>query len=73
MSDKNEPLTLNVRQAAKISGFHHNTISRAVKKGELKARVYGKADVPGPRLVIVRRDLMEWLESMPAYQMAENG
>jgi excisionase family DNA binding protein len=52
----------NIRQAADLTGFHRNTISRAIRTGILPAKAYGNR-----RVVILRGDIDRWLADLPAY------
>jgi excisionase family DNA binding protein len=52
----------NIRQAAELTGFHRNTISRAIRMNMLPAKTYGSR-----RVVILRGDIDRWLGGLPAY------
>jgi excisionase family DNA binding protein len=56
----------NIRQAADLTGFHRNTISRAIRLGILPAKTYGNR-----RVVILRSDLDRWLEDLPSYPQGQ--
>ena len=52
-------LALGVQEAARIVGVSHSAISREIAAGRLKAKRYGR------RVLILPRDLREWLKSLP--------
>jgi hypothetical protein len=49
----------SIKKFADITGFGRSTIYEAIKKGDLKARKYGK------RSTIEADDGLSWLENLP--------
>lgn len=55
-------ISFSIKQAAQITGFHRNTIGRAIREGALVAKVLG-----AKRVVILRTELHLWLDGLPEY------
>lgn len=52
-------LALGVREAARVAGVSHSTISREIAAGRLRAKRYGR------RVLIRPADLRRWIDSLP--------
>ncbi|HEX9073251.1 MAG TPA: DNA-binding protein [Pseudolabrys sp.] len=60
----NAPLGLTVEAAVAASGIGRTLIFRAIQRGQLKARKYGR------RTIILPCDLTDFLESLPVKEVA---
>jgi hypothetical protein len=61
--DLSSQISFSISQAARVTGFHRNTIGRAIKQGALIANVLGNK-----RVVILRSNLDLWLGGLPEYR-----
>ncbi len=64
MNINSDTLALSAEDAARAAGVCTNTIRRAIMRGELKAKKLGG------RLLILRGDLLAFLERQPDAQLA---
>jgi excisionase family DNA binding protein len=59
MKDNVVPLAYRIEDAPAVVGVSRTRIFEAVRKGELKAHKAGRASI------IMRRDLLSWIRSLP--------
>lgn len=56
------PMVLSPHEAARFAGCGRTTLYAAISAGALRARKLGR------RTLIIRNDLVTWLESLPAIE-----
>jgi excisionase family DNA binding protein len=61
------PLAVTIAEAVRLTGLGRTTIYQAVSRGELVVRKYGG------RSLILRHDLIDWLENLPAAKSSRRG
>lgn len=59
-------VSYNIAGAAEASGVSERTISDAIRRGDLIAHTLSTK--PGSKQLILRRDLEEWVESLPIWE-----
>jgi len=57
-----DKMAFHVNEAAQVGGVSRSEIYEAMKRGELRAKKYGR------RTIILRDDLAAFLCALPAYQ-----
>lgn len=67
MTTTAEPLAYSAKKAAEAAGVSLDTILRAIRRGDLRAKRSGQLDdgTPTGKYLIPRAALADWLEALP--------
>jgi excisionase family DNA binding protein len=64
---RGDPLAYSVAQATKVAGVGRTSLCQAISEGKLPARKHGR------RTLILRDDLVNYLESLPRWTSEVDG